>query len=291
MSPLSLPAGLLLLHGDGAFSWMNWEMHPSTLIGCALLAGVYLAGVGPLRRRYGWAEQVSRWYVVSFLSGVAILFLSLNGPLHDLSDNYLLSAHMVQHMLLMLIMPVLLLIGTPAWLVRPLLEVRGVMTLARFLTHPGTAFTLYNVVFIGWHFPAAYNLALTDHGVHIVQHLMFMAVSVIMWWPVVNPVPELARLNSPLQLLYLFAFGIPMSVVSAFITMSESVVYPWYHEAPRVFALSALEDQQLGGLIMWVPGMLVYWGAVSVVFLRWSAREEKEEPRERERRLATTPSH
>lgn len=278
MLPLTLNAGLALLH-DGEFSWASWEVHPSILIGCVLFAGVYLAGVGPLRRRHHWADEAPRWRIVAFLSGIAVLFLALTGPLHTLSDNYLLSAHMVQHMLLMLVMPALLLIGLPAWLVRPLIRPRFMMRTARLLTHPATAFALYNAVFIGWHFPEAYNWALTNHDVHIVQHLMFMVVATIMWWPVVNPVPELARLNSPLQLLYLFAFGIPMSVVSAFITMSDSVVYPWYNAAPRVLGLSALEDQQLGGLIMWVPGMLVYWIAVTIVFLRWSAREEKEEPR------------
>ena len=279
MSTNPIPATLLILHGTGEFSWTNWEIHLSVLIGCVLFAGLYLAGVGPLRRKYGWAPEVKRGQVVAFLSGVVVLFLALNGPIHDLSDYYLLSAHMVQHMLLMMIMPPLLLIGTPDWLLRPILKHPTVMEIARFLTHPATAFTLYNVVFIGWHFPAAYNLALESHGVHVVQHLMFMAVSTIMWWPVINPVPELARLSSPLQLLYLFAFGIPMSVVSAFITMSSEVVYPWYAEAPRVFDISAVEDQQLGGLIMWVPGMLIYWIAVTIVFLRWSSREDREEPR------------
>ncbi|HEX7049990.1 MAG TPA: cytochrome c oxidase assembly protein [Longimicrobiales bacterium] len=274
---LHLPAGLLLLH-EGEFSWSAWEVHPSIWIGCTLFAAIYLAGIGPLRRRYGLADRVDPWRVVSFLSGVAILFLALTGPLHTLSDDYLFSAHMVQHMLLMLIMPPLLLVGTPAWLLRPLLRPRAMMRTARFLTHPAAAFLLYNIVFVGWHFPEMYNYALAHHGVHIVQHLMFMVVATIMWWPVTNPVPELTRLNSPLQLLYLFAFGIPMSVVSAFITLSDKVVYPWYAAAPRVFDITAIQDQRLGGLIMWVPGMLIYWAAVTIVFLRWSAREEKEEP-------------
>ncbi|MGH7475795.1 MAG: cytochrome c oxidase assembly protein [Longimicrobiales bacterium] len=274
-----LPATLALLHGDpAAFSWTRWEIHVSVLIGCALLAGIYLLAIGPLRRRFGWAERTDGWQTAAFLGAVAILFAALNGPLHDLSDYFLFSAHMVQHMLLMMIMPPLLLLGLPAWLLRPLLLRRGVEPMARVLTHPATAFAVYNVVLIGWHFPALYNWALVNHDVHIVQHLMFIAAALLMWWPVVDPLPELRRIGPLLKILYLFAFGLPMSIVSAFITMSPRAVYPWYVEAPRIVALTPLEDQQLGGLLMWIPGMLIYWTVVTIIFLRYSAREERQEP-------------
>ena len=271
---------LALLHGTGDFSWTAWEIHPSVLIGCALFALLYLWGIGPLRERHALAPRVPVKKAIAFLSGVALLFLALNGPIHDLSDNYLFSAHMVQHMLLMMIMPLLLLLGTPAWLIQPLLRRDGLRRVARFITHPATAFTIYNVVFIGWHFPEMYNWALVNHEVHIVQHLMFIAVATLMWWPVVNPVPELSRMASPVVMLYLFAYGIPMGVVSAFITMAEAPLYDWYATAPRVLPLTPLEDQQLGGVIMWVPGMLIYWSAVAAVFLRWAGREEREDERE-----------
>ena len=109
-----------------------------------------------------------------------------------------------------------------------------------------------------------------------------------MWWPVVDPLPELAACTDPVRMLYLFALSIPMSVVSALITLSDEVLYAWYSEAPRVFSLTALDDQQLGGLIMWVPGMIVFWLAITILFFRWSRREEKEEWEERAR-LATAP--
>ncbi|NLG62345.1 MAG: cytochrome c oxidase assembly protein, partial [Candidatus Cloacimonetes bacterium] len=160
---------------------------------------------------------------------------------------------------------------------------RRLRAAAAFLVHPLVAFAIYNVVFTGWHFPRFYNWALEDHNVHIVQHLMFMAAAVIMWWPVVNPVPELRPTATPIRLLYLFALGIPMSIVSAIITLSNVVLYPFYEAAPRVFeSLGALEDQQLGGLIMWVPGAIVFWGAISIVFLRWAKREEREDWAEQE---------
>jgi len=273
-----LPA-LAAVHDEGV-GWTTWNVHPSVAIGCALLAGVYLYAVGPLRARRAWAPRFPTGRAAAFLSGVAIMFVSLNGPLHDLSDGYLFSAHMAQHMLLMMVMAPLLVMGLPDWLVRPALARPGVERTARALTHPAVAYAAYNVVLIGWHFPAAYGLALENHDVHIVQHLLFMAVAVMMWWPIVEPVRELRRIARPAVLLYVFAYGIPMSVLSAFITMSDTVLYEWYAQAPRITSLDPLSDQQLGGLIMWVPGMIIFWTAVGAVFLRWANREETKDGRQ-----------
>ena len=106
------------------------------------------------------------------------------------------------------------------------------------------------------------------------QHLVFIATAVLMWWPVLSPVPELPRASYLTQLLYLFLLGLPMSLVGALITLSEEVLYPFYTRAPRVWELTPLADQQLGGLLMWVVGTLVLWAAATVVWFRWSAREE-----------------
>ncbi|MGH7546232.1 MAG: cytochrome c oxidase assembly protein [Gemmatimonadota bacterium] len=268
--------GAALLHDAGAFSWTRFDVHPSVLSGCALLAGLYLAAVGPWRARLGGpeAERVARGRVACFLAGVLILFLVLNGPVHDLSDNFLFSAHMFQHLWLMLIVPPLWLLGLPAWLVRRALRVRGVRPVARSLTHPLVAYVAYNVVFLGWHLPIFYNAALVNHDLHIVQHLMFLAAATMMWWPVLNPASELQRLpEGLLQMAYLFAFAVPATAVSAFITMSDEVLYWFYEGAPRLFGLTPLEDQRLGGLLMWVPGMLIFWAAISAVYFRWTKDE------------------
>ena len=242
-------------------SLLGFEIHVSVLIGVVYLASIYLFAVGPAREKYGWwPEAVSRWRKASYLGAAALIFFSLNGPLHTLSDDYLFSAHMVQHMLLMLVMPPFLIMGLPPWLIRKALEKPAVARTARVLTHPVAAFLAYNVTFIGWHLPPMYNWALVSHDLHIFQHLMFMSVAVMMWWPVVNPVSELERIpTGPLLMMYVFAFGIPSTLLSAFITLSDSVFYPWYEVAPRVTSLSPLDDQRLGGLIMWIPGMLIFW--------------------------------
>jgi len=246
-------------------AWRQWDLHPSVVIGLALLGGlyVYLGGLAAPRRR-----------VASFAGALLVLGVSLNGPLHNLSDGYLFSAHMVQHLVLTLAFPPLLLYGTPAWVVRPLLRPHWVLRLARWATRPLAAGMLFSVPITLWHFPQFYEAALEHHPLHIVQHLVFLATGVVMWWPVLSPSPELPRASYLTQLLYLFALGLPMSVAGALITLSGAVLYPFYATAPRVWGLAPLADQQVGGLVMWVGGTIYLWVAATVVWFRWSVREE-----------------
>jgi putative membrane protein len=254
----------------------GFEIFPSILVGCLYLLGVYALVVGPLRRRKGWGDEVrpGTARAVSWVAAILVIFFSLNGPLHEWADGYLFTAHMVQHLLLMLLMPPLLIWGLPPGLIRKALVYRPVYLAGRFLTHPVVAFLAYNLVFIFWHIPQWYNLALMDHTVHIVQHLSFMVVAVMMWWPIMAPVRELVRIpTGPLLMGWIFLFGIPGTVVSALITLSNDVLYTWYAAAPRITPLSPLDDQRLGGLIMWIPGMLVFWVAISAIFFKWTAYE------------------
>ncbi len=245
--------------------WQRWDLHPSVMIGLVLLGGLYVYWGGLAARR----RQVA-----AFAAALAVLFFALNGPLHNLSDSYLFSAHMAQHLVLTLVFPPLLLYGTPAGVLRPLLGPGWVLRLARRATRPLAAGVIFSAPITLWHFPQFYEAALEHHGLHIVQHLVFLATAVIMWWPVLSPLPELPRASYLTQLLYLFALGLPMSLAGALITLSESVLYPFYRSAPRVWGLAPLADQQLGGLLMWVVGTIYLWVAASVVWFRWSAREE-----------------
>jgi len=245
--------------------WQRWDLHPSVVIGLALLGGLYayLGGLAAPPRR-----------IMAFGGALVVLAVSLNGPLHNLSDGYLFSAHMLQHLALTLVFPPLLLYGTPAWVVRPLLGSAWVLRVARRATRPLAAGALFSAPITLWHVPQFYEAALEHHPLHIVQHLVFIATAVIMWWPILSPVPELPRASYPTQLIYLFALGLPMSLAGALITLSERVLYPFYAAAPRVWGLTPLADQQMGGLLMWVVGTIYLWVAASVVWFRWSAREE-----------------
>ncbi len=267
---VSGPAGPPPLGPEG-FDWTTWHSDPSVVTGLALLGGVYLAATLG-RRRIDPDFSVEPAKVASFLGALLVLFGALTGPLHDLSDYYLFSAHMVQHMLLVFAMPPLLLYGTPGWMLRPLLDDPRLLRLGRLLTRPAAAFAVFNVVLVAWHLPPLYNLAMERHPIHIVEHLMIMAAAVILWWPVLSPVARLPRAAYPVQLLYLFVVGLPMVMVAIFIAMADDVLYPFYAAAPRIWGwLTPREDQHLGGLIMWIPGGLVFLVAISVVFFRWQA--------------------
>jgi putative membrane protein len=257
--------------GPGGFDWTTWHADPSVVIGLAALGlGYVVATLG--RRRIDPDASVEPAKAASFAGALLVLFGALTGPVHDLSDYYLFSAHMVQHMVLIFAMPPLLLYGIPGWTLGPVVRDERVARLGRRLTRPAAAFAIFNVTLVAWHLPPLYNLAMDHHSVHIAEHLMFMATSVILWWPLLSPCPEVPRAPYPVQLLYLFVVGLPMVMVAIFIAMADRLLYPFYARAPRVWEqLTPYGDQHLGGLIMWIPGGLVFLIAISVVFFRWQA--------------------
>ena len=259
---------LALLHPITNLSWWRWSIHPSTVIGIAALGALYISAGARLGRKASIAERSF------FFSGLLVMFASLNGPIHDLSDDYLFSAHMVQHLLLTLAVPPLLLAGTPGWMLRPLLSRRYISSIVRSFTHAPIAFVVFNLTIAIWHLPPFYNAAMAHHSLHVLEHLMFMAAAVLMWWPLLSQLPEFPRLAYPGQMLYSFLMSIPMSIVAVYIAMADHVLYPAYSAAPRVISLTPLEDQLLGALIMWIPGGIIFMIIMTVVFFKWNARGE-----------------
>jgi putative membrane protein len=255
-----------LLHPAAGFSWTSFTVHWSTVIGSAVRAGLYAR-----RARAGarGGEHPTAGQKLAFAAGLATLLLTLNGPIHDLSDDYLFSMHMVQHLLLTMLVTPLLIAGTPGWMLRPALRIRAVAAVARYITTGPAAFTIFSLTIVVWHLPPLYNYALAHHPVHIVQHLCFLVASTIMWWPVMSTMPELPRLSYPKQMLYLFVLTFPMTLVAVIITYADTLLYPLSASAPRVMDLSPIQDQRLGGLIMWIPGGLIFVGVLSVVFFKW----------------------
>ena len=256
---------LALLHAGARISPASFTVHPSTVVG--------ILGLAALHHRESRRVPTTLGQRASFLGALAVMFLSLNGWLHDLSDTYLFSAHMVQHLMLALVVAPFLVMGTPAGMFRRGLALPGVRPVATWLTAPTHCFALFNIVVAGWHLPPLYNYALSHHPVHIAQHLMFLVVSVLMWWPVLSPLPELPRLSYPGQMLYLFLLTIPMAIVAVYISYADTILYPLYATAPRVWGITPMSDQLIGGLIMWIPGGLFFYTIISVVFFRWQQRD------------------
>lgn len=262
--------------------WLTeWNWNPSIVIGTALIVGLYLYAIGPLRKRHGF-ERVRKGQIFVFMLGVGLMFLSLVSPLDELGDSYLFSAHMVQHLFLTVVGPPLLLIGMPEWFIRPIIRNRVLFAILRFLTLPAIAFVIFNADFFLWHAPALYDATLENESIHILEHLTFIIFGLLFWWPIFSPSKDLPRLSIGGQILYLFLSGMPVVLLGAGLTFASPLYAP-YIAAPRVWGISAATDQQLGGLIMWVPGNFIFIIIMSVLFLRWMQKKEKEQAvRERE---------
>ena len=254
--------------------WLTqWNLEPSILIGTVLIAGLYLYAIGPFRKRHFPDEPIMTGQTIAFLSGMLIMFLALVSPLDELGDSYLFSAHMVQHLCLTIIGPPLLLIGTPEWIVKPALSNKVIFKVAKVLTYLVVAFVLYNVDFWLWHAPTLYDATLENQSIHILEHLTFIIFGLLYWWPIFSPSKDLPHLSFGGQILYLFLSGMPSVLLGAGLTFSPPL-YASYIAAPRIWGISAATDQQLGGLIMWVPVSIFYIVIMSVLFIRWMLQQE-----------------
>jgi putative membrane protein len=256
-------------------AWKVFDLHVSVLLGTALFTGLYFMAIGPWRKKYGWsAEPVELWRKVAFVIGQLILLISLNGPIHHLSDYYLFAAHMLQHLFLNLLWAPLTVVALPSWLVEKMLEVGPVRRLSNLVGGLPAKFLIYNGVLYFWHIPYMYDFAIANHNVHIVEHLSFMGTAVIAWVGLLCDAPSLPRPQPLAQLLYLFAMTLPMKLLGAIITLSDNLLYKGYLPAPRIWGLDPITDQHWGGLMMWLPSGLVMWASMVFVFSRWWEQEK-----------------
>ena len=232
-----------------------------------------------------------------FYAGLATVFLALASPLDHLSGELFL-AHMVQHLLLLLVAPPLILLSAPMIPVlrgvpRPLRRA-AVIPVAKFppvrrslrlLTRPLIAWSLFVSMVLLWHMPAAYGAALTNAWVHAIEHLSFSTAAFLFWWNVVDPIPLRPNLTLIARVPYVFLASVPNFVLSAFITFSTGVLYPYYIGRTDAYGLDVLDDQEIGGVIMWIPGAFILLGTLLLVLV-FVVRTEERTQRERERRDA-----
>jgi cytochrome c oxidase assembly factor CtaG len=245
----------------------QWNWEPSVVLGILLTGGAYTYAAGPLRRRHGW-QGPTRIQMIWFALAELVLAISLLSPLDAISDQYLFSAHMVQHLLLATVWPPLVLMALTPWMARPLFRGGIIAPFVSFLTYPAVALVLFNVDVYLWHIPALYDATLQNENIHILEHLTFMFFGLLNWWPLLSPLRQ-QRLSYPFQILYLFLDGMFMMVLGIVFTFSPVVFYSAYSSAPRLWGLSALTDQQIGGLVMWYPGNVPYGVLLAVAFYRW----------------------
>jgi len=272
---------MLLAHGDGAAA-LDFHAHPDVWLLIAVLVGGYFSlirYVGPQRVEPGEPVVTSR-QKLSFLAGVVVLWIGADWPMHELGEDFLFSMHMVQHTLFSLVAPPLILMGMPKWMLRLPLQKRAALKVARALTRPVVGLVLFNAVIVVTHWPALVNLSLRSEIAHFGIHAVLVSASVIMWWPVVDRLPELSRMSPPGKMLYLFLQSIVPTVPASFLTFSDGVLYDAYAEFPRLWNMGVIADQQVAGLIMKIVGGLLLWLAIAILFFRWSSAEERQQAKE-----------
>jgi putative membrane protein len=246
----------------------QWSWEPSVLLGIALLTGLYVYAIGPYRARHALGPPATRRQVIAFLAAQMTLVIGLLSPLDYIGDVYLFSVHMVQHLLLATIWPPLMLLAIPPWLGRRILVWPVLGGLIGLCAQPVVATIIFNLDIYVWHIPFMYDATLANEYVHILEHVTFMAAGLIVWWPILGPVPE-NRLSYPIQTLYLFLNAMLMMVLGIVFTFAPDPFYAPYTRVPRLWGISAASDQQIGGLIMWYPGNLPYAVFLVVRFYQW----------------------
>jgi len=256
----------------------SWTFAPRVIIPLLVVATLYLCGWWELRRRL--PQRFGVWRLVTFQAGLLALFLALASPL-DVLAELLLQVHMIQHLVLMMVVPPLLWLGAPVLpllhgLPRPVVK-RGVgpflawpplQRLGHCLTHPLVCWSAFAVSTIAWHVPNFYELALRSAGWHEVQHVCFLGTALLFWWPVIQPWPSQPRWPRWTMILYLLLADLQNTALSAFLIFSERILYPAYATVPRLWNLSVLDDQAAAGVLMWVPGSVIFLVPVGVLVMR-----------------------
>jgi len=268
----------------GLTIWLTqWNWQPSLIVGTVVIIALYIAMIGPLRVKYQLGPEVPLKQAAAFLIGVDLIFVALFSPLDAVGDTYLFTAHMIQHMILAIFAPPLLLLGIPAWIFQLLLRNRFVFVVGKGLTQPLVSAFLFNANLWFWHAPLFYNATLANPSLHIFSHLLYIATGLLFWWPILSPLSEgWPPLSLGGKIAYIFFSDMPMVLLGAGLTFTPSLYYR-YQNAPHLFGLSADADQQLGGLIMWIIGSIFLIVLVSIFFLSWMLQqEEKDRTREGE---------
>lgn len=265
---------------------LSWAWRPEIILSLGLAATLHLVGRWRLKKR-GSARLVSPWRTVSYLAGLAVLWIALMSPI-DVLSGQLFFMHMIQHLLLVMIAPPLL------WLAQPMpvamwglpkslrLEVgrwlradSSLRRAVRGLTTPGLVWLYFVAVVVGWHDPQLYNLTLESDIVHDLEHLSFFGAAMLFWWHVVGAAPRFhKKLSQGVRIGYALAAVPPNALTGISIAFATEPIYAYYTTAPRLGSITVMRDQMLAGVIMWIPGSMMYLVAALVLIAQMMRGEE-----------------
>lgn len=290
LPPFEAPEAFGLAHevaSDGSVWWQSWGADPTFLVPVAILTWWYLRG---LRQWPDRSRPHPQWRTAMFLSGIALLVLAQESPLDALAARHL-TFHMAQHEVVTMLAVPMLLLGAPAtpvlrgmprWLrqgvVRPVARSPIGRRLYEGLTSPGIAAVAFIATVWAWHLvPGWYDAALRLPALHAFQHATFAATATLFWWNIIEAPPHHPRLEAMPRILYLIVAGAAKDGAAALIVFASTPLYQEYAHVTPVVDWSTLRDQQLGGLVMWVPGTLLMLAVAGAVFLGWYGAQERAE--------------
>ena len=272
----------------GGVAFPHWHLHLDVWVLVVAAGLLYFGAVRRerARREAGRAPDaepvVTRGQVGAFAGGLGVLLVASDWPIHDVAEGYLYSVHMIQHLLFTLVASVLFLLGTPAWMARRLVGLARPgdastrrLRVVRVLGRPLAGLAQFNLVLVLSHWPAVVEATVRYHPLHFVAHAVLLTSAVLMWLPVASPLPEAPRATPPMQMLYLFLQTVVPTVPASFLTFGSHPLYHVYETFPRLWGISALDDQQTAGLIMKIVAGFYLWTIIAVIFFRWYAREER----------------
>ena len=259
-------------------AYPSWHPHVDTWLLVIALAAAYAVAVARLGPRHAAPGRppVTKLQAVCFSLGVAAIWVASDWPVHDIAEELNYSMHMVQHLVLSMVAAPLLLLGTPAWMLRSILRppshlFRAVRFLSRFLP----ALIVFNVVLVLTHWPAIVDASLENHLLHFLVHALIFVSALIIWMPVLSPLPEIPRLSPPPRMIFLFLQSVVPTIPASFLTFGSSPLYHFYDGVPHLWGLSTLDDQRLAGLIMKIGAGLLLWMLIAVIFFRWAGEEDR----------------
>ena len=270
--------------------WSAWSLEPYTLVLIWIAALWYWVGVRRLREHAAGAAVLPTWRIASFYTGLALLLLALVSPLHVYGE-YLISVHMVQHMVVTMIVAPLIVLGDPFLVMlwgfpsdqrrtvgRQLAPSLLPHRIAAWLLQPPIGLIVHVTTVLIWHLPPFYEAAVHHEFIHYLQHTSFIVTSMWFWWPVIDAVPARRTMSYPVKLLYLFfAMLFQEKLIGGILTFVRVPIYPHYAEVAHLWNTTGSQDQQLAGIVMMVGGAVLYFTAFTAVFFAWAHESEKQE--------------
>jgi cytochrome c oxidase assembly factor CtaG len=258
---------------------LHWFSDPLVLVPLALFAGIYVWRFARAREEEG-GRGAGPLQALAFGAGMLAIVVALVSPIDGLGEQYLFSAHMVQHVLLGDIAPLLILLGLSRVILRP--ATRRLTSVERRLgplASPATGLIAWLVLMYVWHVPALYDAAVEHPLVHLLEHLSFFAAGVALWWPLIQPIPMRRHLTGLQPVAYIGTAKAGLAALGIFLTWSTTAIYPYYEDTPRIWGLTPVEDQNVAGVIMMVEQSLTLAVVLVVLFMRMLRQSEIEQLR------------